>query len=152
MLPREVFLSHAHQDRTFAARLSQTLQRHAVPVWYSPLRLQGAQQWHDEIGRALRRCDWFVLILSPAAVRSEWVKRELFYALQKSRYRKRIVPLMSRACKYERLSWTLGSIQQIDFTSDFDAGCRDLLRVWGIGLQRDRAARVSRAPRSRRER
>jgi hypothetical protein len=136
MAPREVFLSHAHRDRVFAARLAETLQRQAVPVWYSPIRLQGAQQWHDEIGKALGRCDWFVLVLSPAAVRSEWVKRELFYALQKRRYRQRIVPLLYKACKYERLSWTLGSIQRIDFSRDFDGACRDLLRVRGIGYER----------------
>lgn len=44
MAPREVFLSHAHQDRGFASRLAETLIRHAVPVWYSPTRIQGAQQ------------------------------------------------------------------------------------------------------------
>lgn len=92
--PREVFLSHAHDDRRFASQLAETLARHAVPVWYSPVRIQGAQQWHDEIGRALARCDWFVRVLSPSAVRSPWVKRELFYALQKRRYQKRIVPLL----------------------------------------------------------
>jgi hypothetical protein len=39
-----------------------------------------AQQWHDEIGAALRRCDWFVLVLSPHTVESIWVKRELLFS------------------------------------------------------------------------
>ena len=85
MGPREVFLSHSHQDRTFASRLSETLRRHGVPVWYSRDRIQGAQQWHDEIGRALNRCDWFAVLLTPSTVRSDWVKRELLFALQKKR-------------------------------------------------------------------
>lgn len=142
MAPREVFLSHAHQDHGFASRLAETLVRHAVPVWYSPIRIQGAQQWHDEIGRALARCDWFALVLSPSAVRSEWVKRELFYALQQRRYQQRIVPLLYKRCNFERLSWTLGSIQRVDFTRDFDAACRDLLRPWGIGYRRKDAPRT----------
>jgi hypothetical protein len=149
MPPREVFLSHAHRDRAFAGRLVQALRRHAVPVWYSPIRLRGAQQWHDEIGRALGRCDWFVLILSPAAIGSEWVKRELFYALQKRRYRKRIVPILYKACQYERLSWTLGSIQRVDFSKGFERGCGDLLRVWGLRYRPERTAK-SPGPRRRR--
>ena len=26
-----------------------------IPVWYSYTDIQGARQWHDEIGRALQR-------------------------------------------------------------------------------------------------
>lgn len=107
-----------------------------MPVWYSRDRIQGAQQWHDEIGKALNRCDWFAVLLTPSAVRSDWVKRELLFALQKKRYEKRIVPLLRRKCRYDRLSWTLDGMQRIQFTGDFDAGCRALLRVWGIGYER----------------
>lgn len=35
----------------------------------------GAQEWHDEIGAALDRCDWFPVVLSPQSVASRWVKR-----------------------------------------------------------------------------
>lgn len=107
--------------------------RHGIPVWYSPLNLRGAQEWHDEIGRALRRCDWFALLLSPTAIRSEWVQRELFYALQKKQYRRHIVPLLLKRCRFEKLSWTLGGIHRVDFTGSYRAGCRALLRVWDVG-------------------
>jgi hypothetical protein len=144
MTPREVFLSHAHQDRAFASRLAETLRRHGVPVWFSRDRIQGAQQWHDEIGSALNRCDWFAVLLTPSAVRSDWVKRELLFALQKKRYRKRILPLLRRKCRYDRLSWALEAMQRIDFLTDFDAGCRELLRVWGIGYEQEGARRRQR--------
>ena len=39
--------------------------------------------------------DWFLLVLSPQSVRSAWVKHELVYALQASRYRGRIIPVLS---------------------------------------------------------
>ena len=67
-MPNEVFLSHSSADRAFTARLADVLQRHGVPVWYSDTSIRGAQQWHDEIGAALRRCDWLALVLSPDAV------------------------------------------------------------------------------------
>lgn len=64
--PEEVFLSHASQDEAFATELAAELRRHNVPVWYSATNIVGAQQWHDEIGSALDRCDWFVVILGVA--------------------------------------------------------------------------------------
>ena len=134
-MPQEIFLSHSDRDRGFVVRLAETLRRHGLPVWYSRTDIVGAQQWHDEIGSALRRCDWFVLVLSPDAVNSTWVKRELLFALQQNRLDERIVPLILETCDYEDLSWTLSSFQMADFTQDFEQGARDLLRVWGVGYR-----------------
>ncbi len=133
MTPNEVFLSHASQDSAFVAPLAETLRRHGVPVWYSQTSIVGAQQWHDEIGSALSRCDWFVLVLSPNSAASMWVKRELLFILQQKRYENRIVPVLYHPCDFSMLSWTLPAFQMVDFTHDFDAGCRALMRVWGLG-------------------
>ncbi len=133
--PREVFLSHSSRDRAFADKLAETLRRHGVPVWYSETNIVGAQQWHDEIGNALARCEWFLLVLSPAASKSRWVKRELFFALEDARYEGRIIPIIKRPCDPKKLSWTLSSMQHIDFTSSNSEGFTDLLRVWGLGYQ-----------------
>ena len=111
-------------------RLTAALKRHKIRYWYSPSHLVGAQQWHDEIGNALRRCDWFLLVLSPSALRSMWVRREFQYALQAERFQNRIIPVFFLACDPTDLSWTLAAIQSIDFTRDFDHGCRDLFRIW----------------------
>ena len=133
--PREVFLSHASKDRKVAAQLAGVLRLHGVPVWYSETNLLGAQQWHDEIGAALTRCDWFAVVLSPSAVRSVWVKRESLYALRDRRYQDKIIPILHRSCNAAKLSWTLADFQIIDFTENFGVGCQSLLRTWGIGLK-----------------
>jgi hypothetical protein len=135
MPPHEIFLSHSDLDREFATSVAEVLRNHGIPVWYSRTSILGAQQWHDEIGAALHRCDWFAVVLSQHAVESIWVKRELLYALQRNRFENRILPLLYEVCDYNRLSWTLSSLQMIDFTEAFDSGCRDLLRVWGIGYR-----------------
>jgi hypothetical protein len=134
-IPQEVFISHSSLDEPFVTALAETLQRHGVPIWYSRHNIQGAQQWHDEIGSALRRCDWFVLVLSDNAVASMWVKRELTYVLQQERYQDRIAPVMYSSCDTDQLSWVLSSIQTIDFRQDPDEGYRQLLRMWGIGYR-----------------
>lgn len=70
MPPQEIFLSHSSADRIIADSVVATLRNHGNPVWYSQTNILGAQQWHDEIGKALKRCDWFVVILSPDSVKS----------------------------------------------------------------------------------
>ena len=132
--PNEIFLSHSSFDHAFVGRLADVLRQHGVPIWYSGTNILGAQQWRDEIGTALSRCDRFIVILSPDAVSSNWVKRELMYALRQTRMNERIVPVLYRSCNFDDLSWTLGSIQMIDFRIDFEQGCRELLRIWGIGF------------------
>lgn len=135
-LPNEVFLSHAHQDRQFADAWAEVVRSQGIPVWYSKANILGAQQWHDEIGAALQRCDWFALVLSPHAVESQWVKRELLYALDHKRYDKKIIPMMYQWCDYEeRLSWTLSIFQMIDFTGTPAEGYVELLRIWGLGYR-----------------
>jgi len=128
--PEEVFLSHSSKDRGFVMRLARMLKRHKVRYWYSAAHILGAKQWHDEIGRALRRCEWFLIVLTPDSVRSQWVKRELLFALNDIRYNERIVPLLLKPCNYSRLSWTLPEFQLVDFSGSFDLGCRQLLRIW----------------------
>ena len=127
---REVCLSHASQDQAEARKLRDVLVAHGVPVWFSPHHIRGAQQWQDEIGAALARCGWFLLILSPHAVKSMWVKRELRFALNDERYENRILPLVLKRCNYQALSWTLPQFQMIDFTKDYERACEEMLRVW----------------------
>lgn len=134
-LPNEVFLSHSSLDGPFASAIAEVLRRHGIPVWYSQTNLIGAQQWHDEIGEALKRCDCLAVVLSPNSVNSAWVKREVLRCLMDHRYDERIVPLLLEPCDYDQLSWTLPSIQMVDFTGSFEDGCHSLLRVWGLGYR-----------------
>jgi hypothetical protein len=106
--------------------------RHEIHTFYSKKNIRGAQQWHDEIGAALSRCSWFIVVLTPQSVASEWVKHEFVYALQDPRYRRRIVPVLYKLCDFKKLSWTLSAIEYVDFRKDFDDGCRELLALWNL--------------------
>ncbi len=132
VLPREVFLSHSSKNHVFASWLKDELHRRGVRAWYSKARIVGAQQWHDEIGQALERCDWFLLILSPSSVQSKWVKRELLFALENDQFNKRIIPVIYRQCDSKLLSWTLSSMQSVDFTGGRADAMTALLRIWGL--------------------
>jgi hypothetical protein len=141
---KKIFISHSGRDRSFVLHLRRVLEQHRIPYWYSAEHIRGAQQWHDEIGRALDECNWFLVVLTPAAVRSLWVKRELFFALSETRYDGRIIPLLRKPSQYRTLSWTLGQFEFVDFTGDFAAACQQLLRIWGIKYQPEEASGRSR--------
>ena len=107
MLPRAVFLSYASQNEETARRVRDVLAAHGVPVWFSPHHLVGGDLWQDEIGDALERCDWFIVVLTPEARESMWVEREVKFAVEEKKFRGKIIPLLFVAGNYRRLSWTL---------------------------------------------
>ena len=142
-MPRhELFLSHATPNRLFVERLARRLDKQGIHYFYSKRHIAGARQWHDELGAALDRCNWFVVALSKQAVKSVWVKRELLFALQSRQYQERIVPLLLENCPASKLSWTLPSFQYVDFRRGFDPGYEALLAALGVaaGQKRTRAS------------
>lgn len=106
--PKEIFFSHASADASAAWELVMMLRRHSLAVWYAPTHIVGSQQWHDEIGLALERCDWFLLLMSPAATESMWVKREIHFVLEERRYDRHITPVLLEPCDVTKLS--MGSV------------------------------------------
>jgi hypothetical protein len=134
MIPKEVFLSHSSANKHTASEIAATLRNHGVPVWYSPTNIRSAQQWQDEIGKALRRCDWFVVLLSEDSVISKWVKMELSYALKHSQYDDHILPIRLDSCDPEKLSWTLDIFQRVELVGATDEAYAEILKTWGLGF------------------
>lgn len=133
--PLEVFLSRAEKETPRHAatleRFRAALQRRGVAVWTAPTGVRDGTTWHDEIGKALRRCDWFVVALTKRSVRRPWVKQEVLYALQQVRYRQRILPLILEPCDTDALSWTLCNRQMIKFRNSPQLA-RDALTAMGV--------------------
>jgi hypothetical protein len=134
--PTEVFVSYAHEDRVFALKLAAALEVYGIRCWVGERHIGAATQWLEAIGKALRRCDWFIVVLTPEAVASNWVKHEVSYALSKVRYNDRLIPILKKTCEPEDLVFILDSLQRVDFRKSFAKGMSDLLKIWGIGFQR----------------
>ncbi|HKZ55946.1 MAG TPA: toll/interleukin-1 receptor domain-containing protein [Anaerolineales bacterium] len=132
MIPKEVFLSHSSKNKVPAKDLAETIRNHGVPVWYSPTNIKSAQRWHDEIGKALRRCDWFLVLISRDSVCSRWVRMELAYALNHNQYDNHILPIKLEVCDHEQLSWTLEIFQMVEFDGSSDEAYAQILDAWGL--------------------
>jgi tetratricopeptide (TPR) repeat protein len=75
-----IFVSHSYQDKPFADALVRALRGAGADVWYDEHNL-GAGHLLDEISEQVRARPVFLVVLSPAAFDSNWVKQECQWAL-----------------------------------------------------------------------
>lgn len=84
----QVFISYAHAnpDQELAAELASFLDANGFVVFVdSNIRL--GQNWVEQIDVQLRRSEYFIVLLSPASVESDMVRREIAiaYSLKKAK-------------------------------------------------------------------
>jgi sulfatase modifying factor 1 len=131
-LPRQVFISHATQDADFAHRLADGLKQLGVPVWIAPDSIRPGESWVDAIERGLEESSHMLVVLTPAAVESSWVKKETNVAIALERKgRVQILPLDVQACDVPLL---LSSYQMVSFRQDYDTGFTKLVGVLGLSV------------------
>ncbi len=75
----KVFVSHSHEDDAFCRVLVQGLRQAGANVWYDEHNM-GSGRLGPTIERELRERPIFVVVLSPAAFRSQWVEDEARWA------------------------------------------------------------------------
>ena len=125
----QVFVSHSSKDRAFVEReIIPLLNEHGIRTWYSKDDIPTATEWEDKIRTALAASDWVLVILSPDAISSQWVRAEVHRALEKKG--SRIVPLLYRDCDPTDLHLRLGLIQHIDYRHDRELARAKLLGIW----------------------
>lgn len=89
-----VFLSYSHTDAPLAAQVSRGLKAAGLNVWSPDGDLLPGDNWAAEVARALEESEAMVVLLTPDAMHSPWVKREMEYALGAQNYRDRLVPVV----------------------------------------------------------
>jgi hypothetical protein len=76
-----VFLSYSHEDQPIAQELARELEERGAAVWFDEQMLTLGDDVSERINAAIRSSDVFLVLVSPAAGRSAWVRRELEVAL-----------------------------------------------------------------------
>lgn len=127
----KVFVSHSSQDKPFVERLVSDLAANSIPVWYDKLDLGVGDSVPGSINDGLERCRYFLIVLSPAALASAWVKEELNAGLMKQVILggKFLLPVLYKDCLLPPL---LAHRRFADFRADYDSGLATLLAVWGM--------------------
>jgi len=125
-----VFLSYSHKDRGFVEQLARDLRANGVTPWYDRWEMLPGDSLVAKIGTALLKNDYFVIILSPNSVSSQWVQRELAAALHRELQKRqvKVIPVVIRDCEVPTF---LRDKVYADFRKDYREGLGGLLRALG---------------------
>jgi hypothetical protein len=121
--PQTAFLSYCREDQEFALKLAADLKAAGASVWIDQLDIEPGAAWNRSIEDALSSCPRMLVLLSPAAVRSENVQNEIARALRKQKI---VIPAVYIRCELPLL---LERIQYVDVGADYQRGLSTLVRV-----------------------
>ena len=119
-----VYLSYSHRDgRSFAVKLKKILEQHEYSVFdfeSIPAGSNFKQESEKAIDEATRR-GFFLILLTPQSVHSEWVRNEFVYAMQYYGMKGcNIIPIIASPVTLEffegETKIPLSAIQWVDFT------------------------------------
>jgi tetratricopeptide (TPR) repeat protein len=98
--PTRIFVSHSHEDDRWCRAFIAALRKAGADIWYDEHNL-GYGRLMDEIERELHFRDVFVVVLSPAAVASPWVRREVNAAIQlhDKQPERILLPVIAETCE-----------------------------------------------------
>ena len=129
MIMSHIFISYKRESLSDVEPIVNELKRHHY-VWFDQTGIPGGTEWEAKINTALSEATALILMVTPAALGSKWVKYEFETALAKGLL---VIPYILEKSK---LPSTLRGIQVIQHT-DTDAfekvmdSLPDVSRIWG---------------------
>lgn len=107
----DIFLSYSRHDRTPMFAVHDILRGAGFSVWIDDGIEPGTAIWEDAIEEALHQAQAMVVLLSPNAKASPWVKREITYAMAQE---KAVFPLLIAGDKRTSVPLSLITTQWVD--------------------------------------
>lgn len=77
-----IFVSYSREDSEDVQKILRVLRENQFRFWYDQ-GLKSGDVWMEELGEKIDRCEQFLLILSPNAVKSKYVRKELHLAVER---------------------------------------------------------------------
>lgn len=123
-----VFLSYTSEDKAFARHIAHALSAHAITVWVDQYEILPGDALRAKIVEGIRRSEYFIVLLSRASLRSNWVTRELEVALEHNAEaaRRRIIPVRIEDVD---LPPRLADFRYVDLSRDFESGIAEIVRT-----------------------
>jgi tetratricopeptide (TPR) repeat protein len=117
-----VFISFSAADRVAAEEVSQQLEASNIATFFAPRDIHGGQNFAIEIVAAISACDIVVVLLSPSAIASPHVRREVSLAIDE---RRTLLPLAMPGTEYPSgftTEWTywLSAVQVMPYVGSAD--------------------------------
>lgn len=118
-MARDVFISHQSEFKPWVEWLAHALQAHGHPVFLDKWHLVPGETWVEGLDRGLREAKAAVLVATPEAVNSGWVKRE----------HARLTARAIGEPGFRYVPLVFGNLPALPFLSDVQCvDCRDVTR------------------------
>jgi hypothetical protein len=127
----QVFLSYSNKDRSWAEKIGSALKKNGLDVWDAQDELSFGDNFASRISEALEESDAMVVLISPESMRSEWVRREIAYAVGEKSYNGRLVPVLLEPEKNfpaESIPWILKHLNMIQIAQP-EQGDEGILQI-----------------------
>ena len=133
----KVFISHAHSDERLAHKVAAILEQAGLEVWDAKREIMPGDNWAQEVSNALQESEAMVVLLTPDAVQSQWMRWEMRweieYALTKKRFRS-LIPVVAgdpSVLDTEDVPWILRRQKMINLTEheNEEDGIREVART-----------------------
>ena len=89
-LVRPFFISYSHEDIDYTKRLAARLHEFALPTWHDS-DLNWGERFPQKVSERIMHAPGVIAVMSPAAVESEWVEREI---LEGQHYNRIFLPIL----------------------------------------------------------
>lgn len=124
----KVFISHSTKDRDFVEKhIVGLLESNGIATWYSKVSIQSASEWERSILNGLEQSSWFLVVMSESSAQSEWVKDEVFWAID---HRKsKIIPVLKDQVEMSDFHIRLRRIQAVDLRVDADVHNQKIIDI-----------------------
>lgn len=132
-----VFISHHHSpaEDVFTSRLASDLRAAGTDVWVDFDEILSGD-YREAIDTGLLRSDWLVYVMTPASLKSKFVREEVDAAKHRvnNGLMKGVIPIVAEQCHEEEIPPTLAILQRHFATPDYERGVAGLMKAIGLML------------------
>lgn len=122
------FISYSKKDAEFVERLVSDLRKSGKNVWWDRWEIKVGDSITKKISEGIDRNDYLILVMSPNAVKSPWVTKELNAGLMRELQTNNVVvlPILIADCDVPPL---IADKRYADFRSSYKQGLTELLQA-----------------------
>jgi hypothetical protein len=126
----KIFVSYSRSDAgDIADQIQKNLSVFNYDVFTDVNRIMPGEKWNDAIDENISNCDVFVVIVTPSALRSIHVEKELLKAQKQNKV---IVSCIDKSVNPNNIKWNLDKNQSIEFSDKYELGMTLLSKLNNI--------------------
>ena len=73
-----IFISYSRKDDESVQEILQILRKNHIRFWYD-MGLKSGEEWAEELGERIDKCEQFMVLMSPNSVESKYVRKGMLF-------------------------------------------------------------------------